>query len=216
VSFDPVLLLAMWAAGLAACAALVAWWQVARAGYVWLAGGVVLLVGLAPAFADPWALAGLAAAAAGTALARRPRLAAVAFALSAVAFVIVGSGRDDLIPVLTGSAALGGITAEMLLGHWYLVDPKLPRWALRRLDVIGGAGIVAEIIVAGMRGSLRPPTDLLGAAYVMFAGLTVLLAVGVWYSLKEEGYEGVMAATGLSYLATLTALATVSLARMAF
>jgi hypothetical protein len=104
---------------------------------------------------------------------------------------------------------LGGITAEMLLGHWYLVDPKLPRWALRRLDVIGGAGSSPRSRRRNA-GSLRPPTDLLGAAYVMLAGMTVLLAVGVWYSLKEKGYEGVMAATGLSYLATLTVLATTS------
>ena len=213
MTFDPVLLLTMWAAGLAACAALVAWWKVARTGYIWLAGGVVLLVGAAPALADPLAAAGVVLAIAGTALAARPRFAAVAFAGATVAFVLVGVERDALLPVLAGSAALGGITSEMLLGHWYLVDPKLPRWALRRLDVLGGGGVVAEIVVAGLGGTLRPPTDLFGAAYLMLAGMTLLLALGVWFSLKEKGYEGVMAATGLSYLATLTVLGTVFLAR---
>jgi hypothetical protein len=214
VTFDPVLLLAMWAAGLAACAALVAWWKVARTGYLWLAAGVVVLVGLAAGFADPVAVAGLALAAVGGLLARRPPLSAVAFAASAIAFLAVGLERDALLPVVVGSAALGGITAEMLLGHWYLVDPKLPRWALRRLDILGGAGVVAEIAVAGFRGTLRAPTDLFGAAYLMLAALTLLLVLGVWYSLKEKGYEGVMAATGLSYLATLTVLATTFLARV--
>jgi hypothetical protein len=214
VTFDPVLLLAMWAAGLAGCAAVVAWWKVARTGYLWLAAGVVVLVGFAAGFAEPVAVAGLVLAAVAGLLARRPPLSAAVFGASALAFFVVGLERDLLLPVIVGSAALGGITAEMLLGHWYLIDPELPRWALRRLDVIGGLGVAAEIVVAWSRGTLRSPTDLFGAAYVMLATLTLLLVVGVWYSLKEKGYEGVMAATGLSYLATLTVLATTSLARL--
>lgn len=213
MTFDPVLLLSMWAAGLAACAALVAWWKVSRTGYLWLAAGVVVLVGLAAGLADGVAAVGVGLAVLAGLAAKRPPLAGAAFAASAVAFLVVGLERDSVLPVLTGSAALGGITAEMLLGHWYLVDPKLPRWALRRLDVIGGLGVVAEIAVAAASGSLRSPATLLGLAYLMLAALTLLLTVGVWYSLKEKGYEGVMAATGLSYLATLTVLGTTFLAR---
>jgi hypothetical protein len=213
VTFDPVLLLAMWAAGLAACAALVAAWKVARTGFLWLAAGVVVMVGLAAGFAEPVAVGALVAAAVGGLLARTPKWSAVAFALAAAGFLWVGIERDSVLPVVVGSAALGGITSEMLLGHWYLVDPKLPRWALRRLDVIGGVGVLAEIALAVGMGTLRPLSTLLGAAYLMLAGMTVLLAVGVWYALKEKGYEGVMAATGLSYLATLTVLGTVFLAR---
>ncbi|HVR32062.1 MAG TPA: hypothetical protein VMS74_05060 [Acidimicrobiia bacterium] len=213
MTFDPVLLLSMWAAGLAACAALVAWWKVSRTGYLWLAAAVVVLVGLAAGLADGVAAVGIGLAVLGGLAAKRPPLAGAAFAASAVAFLVVGLERDSLLPVLAGSAALGGITAEMLLGHWYLVDPKLPRWALRRLDVIGGLGVVAEIAVAVASGSLRSPATLLGLAYLMLAALTLLLTVGVWYSLKEKGYEGVMAATGLSYLATLTVLGTTFLAR---
>jgi hypothetical protein len=213
VTFDPVLLLAMWAAGLAACAALVAAWKVARTGFLWLAAGVVVMVGLAAGFAEPVAVGALVAAAVGGLLARTPKWSAVAFALAAAGFLWVGIERDSVLPVVVGSTALGGITSEMLLGHWYLVDPKLPRWALRRLDVIGGVGVLAEIALAVGMGTLRPLSTLLGAAYLMLAGMTVLLAVGVWYALKEKGYEGVMAATGLSYLATLTVLGTVFLAR---
>ena len=214
MTFDPVLLLAMWAAGLAACAALVGWWKVARTGYLWLAGGVVVLVGLAAGFSEPVAVVGLVLAAAGGLLARRPQLSAVAFAASATSFFLVGVERDALIPVFTGAAALGGITAEMLLGHWYLVDPKLPRWALKRLDVIAGLGVVADVVVAASVGTLPAPTDLMGIAYLMLAVTSLLLVVGVWYSLREKGYEGVMAATGLSYLATLTVLGTTFLARI--
>jgi hypothetical protein len=214
VTFDPVLLLSMWAAGLAACAALVAWWKVARTGYLWLAAGVVVLVGLAAGFSEPVAVAALLLAAGAGLLARRPEWSAIAFAASAVGFFVVGLERDSFIPVFTGAAALGGITAEMLLGHWYLVDPKLPRWALKRLDLIAGVGVVADVAVAAWVGTLPAPTDLMGAAYLMLAVTSVLLVVGVWYSLREKGYEGVMAATGLSYLATLTVLGTTFLARI--
>jgi hypothetical protein len=216
VNFDPILLLAMWAAGLAACAALVAWWKVARTGYLWLASGVVLVVGVFAGVAETAGAIGLVLAGVAGLLARRPAWAAVAFAGSAVAFIVLGVERDALIPVLAGSAALGGVTAEMLLGHWFLVDPQLPRWALRRLDVMGGVGVAADIAVAAVLGTMRPPTDLFGLAYLMLAAMTLLLIVGVWFSLREKGYEGVMAATGLSYLATLTVLATTFLARSAF
>ena len=214
MTFDPVLLLSMWAAGLAACAALVAWWKVARTGYLWLAAGVVALVGLAAGFAEPVAVVALALAAGGGLLARRPPMSGVAFAASAVAFLVVGVDRDTFIPVFTGAAALGGITAEMLLGHWYLVDPKLPRWALKRLDLIAGVGLIADVGVAAVVGTLPAPTGLMGIGYLMLVVTSLLLAVGVWYSLKEKGYEGVMAATGLSYLATLTVLGTTFLARI--
>lgn len=214
MNFDPILLIAMWAAGIAAASAAVAWWSVARRGFLLLAAGVVVLVGFAAAIGELWGIAGVVAALVAAASSSSPRAASVAFAASAAAFLAVGLGRDDLLPVVAGSVALGGITTEMLLGHWYLVDPQLPRWALRRLDAAGIVGIVGEIVVAGVRGTLRSPTDIAGLAYLMLAVGTVALSVMVWFSLAEKGYEGVMAATGLSYLATLTVLGAVFLARI--
>jgi len=213
VNFDPILLLAMWAAGLAAATAAVAWWRVARVGFLWLSAGVIVLVGGAAAFRDPVAVVALAAVAVAAVTASRPRVAAVAFAGAAASFLAVTAARDALLPGMAGALAMGGITGEMMLGHWYLVDPRLPRWALRRLDGAGVVGVVAEIAVAASNGSLRPPTDVVGLAYLMLAATTIGLAVMVWFSLGEEGYEGVMAATGLSYLATLTVFGTVFLAR---
>jgi hypothetical protein len=177
---------------------------------------VVLLVGVFAGVAETAGAIGLVLAGVAGLLARRPAWSAVAFAGSAAAFIVLGVERDALVAVLAGSAALGGVTAEMLLGHWFLVDPQLPRWALRRLDVIGAVGVAADIAVAAVLGTLRPPTDLFGIAYLMLAAMTLLLIVGVWFSLREKGYEGVMAATGLSYLATLTVLATTFLARSPF
>ena len=48
----------------------------------------------------------------------------------------------------------------------------------------------------------------------MYAVASALLMVGVWLALAETGYSGVMAATGLSYLAVLTALGAAVLGRL--
>ncbi len=112
---------------------------------------------------------------------------------------------------LSGAAALGGVTTEMLLGHWYLVDPRLPRWALKRLVVIGAAALVVDGLVLGLAGGTGAPT-----VTIVFAGLSVvsvLLMTAVWFALREPAYSAVMAATGLSYLALLTSLAATTLGR---
>lgn len=213
MTFEPVLLLSMWAAGLAVVAAVVAWWDIVGRGYLWLTGATAVVIGLAAAFDSTQGIIAVVVTLAATALAGRRAAAGALFAVGGLAFLWVAADIDGWVAAIAGAAALGGITGEMLLGHWFLIDPTLPRWALRRLDVAGGLGVVAEIAIAGVRGTLRAPTDLFGFAYLALAVTSVLLAVGVWYSLREKGYEGVMAATGLSYLATLTVLAVAFLGR---
>ncbi len=108
---------------------------------------------------------------------------------------------------------LGSATATMVLGHWFLVDPQLDRAAIKRLGVIFVASIpievtalalspgmidVARLSSAGMAGYLR-------GFWVADAILTMLLGLGVLGALANRGYPAVMAATGLSYLAILTA-----------
>jgi len=46
------------------------------------------------------------------------------------------------------------------------------------------------------------------------AGVSCLLMVAVWFALNYPSYPGVMAATGLSYLAVLTSLGAVSTVRL--
>jgi len=205
--------MAMWAGGLCLVGALVARWGIVGPGFVWLVGGVAAGIGLVTAFASPLGIVGVGLAGVGAALARRPLYAVAAFAVAGLFFGGLAVVRNSLLPVVTGTVALGGITGEMMLGHWYLVDPRLPRWALRRLDAAGAVGVVADLAVAAWRGTLASLTDIFGVALIGLGAVTLALSVGVWYSLKEKGYEGVMAATGLSYLATLTVLAVVFLAR---
>ncbi len=119
----------------------------------------------------------------------------------------------DPVLAVTGAVALGGTTCEMLLGHWYLVDPQLPRWALRRLDAAGIAGLSLDTVLIVAFGGLAVG-GFLPITFIGLAVLGILMMVGVWFSLKEKGYEGVMAATGLSYLSVLTALGSVALGRI--
>ena len=62
-------------------------------------------------------------------------------------------------------------------------------------------------------GGLGAGEGALRWAFLGLAGMGILMMVGVWFSLKEKGYEGVMAATGLSYLAVLTTLGSVAMGR---
>ncbi len=218
MDLTPALVLSMWSAGLAAGAGAVVWWRVVGPGYTWLSSGVVVMFGVFAVAAGGGAAAmvGVAAAVAGGVLARRPTWAAAGFAVAALGF-LVASGTDSPLGVaVTGALFMGGVTSEMLLGHWYLVDPRLPRWALFRLVYAGGVGLVADVALI----AVEVAADGLAAdavfawAYAALAVMTGLLLVGVWFSLKEPRYTGVMAATGLSYLAVLTAVGVLVVGRL--
>ena len=214
----PTVVLAMWAAGLAAGGALVVWWRVVGRGYLWLTGGVVAMVGLALALTSGSAVAwvGTVLSLAAIIMAGRPQAAAGLLAAAAVMLTIPGLDDSPIVPLITGAVFLGGVTTEMMLGHWFLVDPKLPRWSLNRLAVVGGIGLALDAAYLLTQGLVSGATDdaIFGWAYAALAVMTALLIVGVIFSLKEPSYTGVMAATGLSYLAVLTAFGVAVVGRM--
>ncbi len=218
MDLSPSLVLSMWAAGLAGAVAVVAWWRVVGPGYVWLGAGVVLALGVPAALAGagPWSLAGCLLAAAGLAAGRAPALAAAALGAAGACFAVAAALDGPVLGALTGALLLGGVTGEMMLGHWFLVDPTLPRWVLRRLDVAGGVGAAADLAALAILGVFPwPGGDLVvGVGFVLLAISTMVLMAMVWFSLAEPGYSGVMAATGLSYLATLTAIGAAVVGRL--
>jgi hypothetical protein len=132
-------------------------------------------------------------------------------ALGGVLLLVEASTIGGFIPALSATAALGGVTGEMVLGHWYLVDPRLPRWTLRSLAYAGIIGLVADSLVVAIAGL---PGGGATIAYWVLAVTSVVLMAGVLGSLKYPAYSGVMAATGLSYLAVLTTLGAVFLGRV--
>jgi len=217
VDLSPSLVLTMWACGLAVTVAVVSWWRVVGPGYVWLGAGVVLLLGV-PAIGGggPAAAAGCAFAVGAFVVARNPFLAAFALAGAAIGFFVAAALDGPVLSVFSGALLLGGVTGEMMLGHWFLVDPTLPRWALRRLDVAGGAGALLDLAVLALLG-VFPWVEgdlVVGLGFILLAVATAVLMTMVWFSLGEQGYSGVMAATGLSYLATLTAIGAAVIGRL--
>ena len=219
MELTPSLLFVMWGAGVAAGTALVATWRVVGRGYLWLAGGVAAGLAALAALAGGGALAWVAAvlATGGALAAKRDLVAAALFTASSGVLLITGyeAGALALALLLSGTVLLGAITSEMLLGHWFLVDPTLPRRSLLTLDALSGAGLVAEVGFVAASGSLAVSAmdGILTAAWAALVVFGGLLMIGVWFSLREPRYSGVMAATGLSYLAVLVAFGIVAVGR---
>jgi hypothetical protein len=208
LDLTPALVLATWTAGLAGAGAVAISWRVVGPGYTWLTAGVVAMFGASAAAAGGggWAWAGVALAVVAAVVARRPVVAAGLLGLSALLFLAAVWIDEPLGQAVTGALLLGGITSEMLLGHWFLVDPRLPRWALYRLAYAAAVGLVADVGLVAFRVAADGLTAdaVFGWAYVALVVMTGLLIAAVWFSLREPRYSGVMAATGLSYLAVLT------------
>lgn len=123
---------------------------------------------------------------------------------------------------LIGAAFLGCISDAMLLGHWYLTQPGLPRRLLNELVTALGWVWPLEIIVllipTGMVSVWNGTIDdgwggMLGWFWAACAVTTIALVYVTKAALKEREYSAVMAATGLLYLAILTAFGTDIVAR---
>lgn len=209
MDLGPLLVLSVWSAGVAAGGAVVAWWRVVGPGYNWMSGATVLGLGLATFAADGgWAaFAGAMLGGLSVVLGKRPEVVGGLMTVATILFLVVASTVSPWVPALSGALFMGAVTTEMLLGHWFLVDPRLPRWSLQWLALAGGLGLLTEVAIVIGRSVGAGGTDEMFYvwAYLALAVMTALLITGVWFSLAEPRYTGVMAATGLSYLAILTA-----------
>jgi hypothetical protein len=115
---------------------------------------------------------------------------------------------------LVGAAFMGVVTDAMLLGHWYLVQPGLARGPLLELVKWSGWLWLPEVLLllvpTGMVSVINGTIDdsyngLLGWFWIACAVTTIGLIITTRLALKERAYSAVMAATGLLYLAILTA-----------
>ena len=144
-------------------------------------------------------------------------LAAGVFGLTAVLFASIHAGGPVALSIARGLVSalfLGVVSDAMLLGHWYLVQPGLARGPI--LELVRWTGIVwvPETILllwpVGMVSVLNGTIDdayngLLGWFWVACVVTTIALVVVTRAALRERAYSAVMAATGLMYLAILTA-----------
>ncbi len=133
-----------------------------------------------------------------------------------------GNTTVAIIRTVVGAAFIGAIGDAMLLGHWYLVQPGLPRSLLNEL--VGALGwlwpleVGALLLPTGMVSVWTGAVDdgwggLLGWMWAACAVTTIVLVVVTRAALKERYYSAVMAATGLLYLAILTGFGTDIVAR---
>jgi hypothetical protein len=143
-------------------------------------------------------------------------------ALLGAASAVGGPYALSAARLLVGAAFLGLVSDAMLLGHWYLVQPGLARdpikelteliiwiWPLELALLLAPTGMVSVLtgqISDGYGG-------LLGWTWLVSALTTLGLVIAAHRALDEPYYSAVMAATGLLYLAVLTAFGTDVLAR---
>ncbi|MEL6890332.1 MAG: hypothetical protein AAFP84_01945 [Actinomycetota bacterium] len=142
--------------------------------------------------------------------------------LVAAALDAGGNPAVALLRTLVGAAFIGAISDGMLLGHWYLVQPGLPRKLLNEMVTALGwlwpIEVAALLLPTGMISVFTGAVDdgwggMLGWMWLACAITTIVLVFVTRAALKERYYSAVMAATGLLYLAILTAFGTDIVAR---
>ncbi|WP_395156458.1 hypothetical protein [Ilumatobacter sp.] len=146
----------------------------------------------------------------------------IAAAIDATDGASFGTLAVALLRTLIGAAFIGAISDGMLLGHWYLVQPGLPRKLLNEMVTaliwLWPLEVGALLLPTGMISVWLGTVDdgwggLLGWMWGMCAASTIILVLVTRAALKERYYSAVMAATGLLYLAILTAFGTDIVAR---
>ena len=156
-----------------------------------------------------------------------PRLDLIAPAIGLVGVIAGGAVAGGPVwlgvaRAVVGAAFMGCVSDAMLLGHWYLTQPGLPRAPLEELvnhlGWIWPFEVLLLLVPPGMIAALNGTIDdgyngMLGWFWVACAITTIGLVVVTKLALREKYYSAVMAATGLLYLALLTAFGTDLVAR---
>ncbi|HEX2294465.1 MAG TPA: hypothetical protein VHN37_04070 [Actinomycetota bacterium] len=149
-------------------------------------------------------------------------LAAVAGlgALGAVASTLDGwPAAVATVEVVAGAALLGAVTNGMLLGHWYLNQPGLKPWALARLTTLSLVATVATGVLGLAAASKLAGAETDGAVlgipgfgesfglafFVVWLGLVGFTGAVVWAARRCVAIKSIQSATGLYYVALLTA-----------
>lgn len=123
------------------------------------------------------------------------------------------------LQLLAGAVLLGAVTNGMMLGHWYLNQPGLKPWALARLTALA-LGAVGAPLVVGLAGVTKlAAASTSGAAlgipgfgeafgaffYAIWVALIAFTGAVVWMARRCIKIRSIQSATGLYYVAILTA-----------
>jgi hypothetical protein len=149
----------------------------------------------------------------------------VAAALGVAALVVTGTLIQEwpavlaALQLIAGAALLGAVTNGMLLGHWYLNQPGLKPEALARLTQLAlgaviASGVLGLIAVAKLTSASTKGAVLgipgfgesFGAAFfVIWLVLLAFTGAVVWGARRCVKIKSIQSATGLYYVALLTA-----------
>ncbi len=108
-------------------------------------------------------------------------------------------------------AAIGGVFAAMILGHWYLVTPKLPEAPLILLSrvLLGVVGLQVVLFVAWVAVGAGPangaPFSALTGSWALFVWLRLIVGLVFplfvsWAAVQTARSRSMESATGLLYI----------------
>jgi hypothetical protein len=141
-------------------------------------------------------------------------LAAAGLALAAGALSWGGGGLGSallLVELVVLAAVLGGVWAAMVLGHWYLVTPRLPEAPLVRFCRWLALALAAQVALfvawiglgAGPEGA--PAFAALVGPWALFVWLRLLVGlvfplIVAWAAIQTARSRSMESATGLLYI----------------
>jgi hypothetical protein len=136
-------------------------------------------------------------------------LAAVAFLAQVFALPTWGYA-GTLLAFVVGGLVVGGVSMGMILGHWYLVTPRLPEQPLREMIflLLVAMAIQAILIIP----ALALPRDTIANAvetpilenpffWMRVAGGLAFPMLLIWMAYDSSGVRAMQSATGLLYIA---------------
>ena len=140
-------------------------------------------------------------------------------AIAFLAQVIVGPTWGFALiftSLVVAALVLGAVSQGMVLGHWYLVTPRLPEQPLR--EMTGLLVVVMVIQMLLLVPALTLPhdtvvtsveTDILSNPffYLRVGGGMVFATLLAWMAFDASGVRAMMSATGLLYIAMALVLA---------
>ena len=141
-------------------------------------------------------------------------LVAAAASLATAALSWANGGLDSILlfaELGAMSAVLGGVWASMILGHWYLVTPKLPELPLVRFSKWLGWALVVQLVLfavwigLGAGPSGEPAFAALFGPWALFVWLRLLVGlvfpiVVSWAAVQTARSRSMESATGLLYI----------------
>lgn len=134
-----------------------------------------------------------------------------AIALLAQVFSVPTWGyAGTLLAFVVGGLVVGGVTMGMILGHWYLVTPRLPEQPLREMIFLLLVAMVIQALL--IVPALVLPRDTIASSdntpilenpffWMRIAGGLAFPMLLTWMAYDSSGVRAMQSATGLLYIA---------------